>query len=112
MVTGSMDNTAKVYCMSTGDCLLTLEGHTWAIISLCITPDGTKVVTGSGDRTSKVFDITTGVCMMTLRGHDGGVRSVFVSPDGHHIVTGSYDKKINVYNIQQLNTAGKVPYAF
>ena len=54
VVTGSGDNTARVWLLADGSLMRTLEGHTWWVSSVCVTPDGLHVVTGSVDNTARV----------------------------------------------------------
>jgi WD40 repeat protein len=54
VVSGSFDNTAKIFDASTGDEILTFTGHTDDVRSVDFSPDGTKVVSGSRDGTAKV----------------------------------------------------------
>ena len=56
IVSGSSDNTIKVWDLSTGKDLLTLKGHKDIVDAVAITPDGTKIVSGSVDKTIKVWD--------------------------------------------------------
>ncbi len=56
IVSGSGDKTIKVWDVSTGACLRTLQGHTDYVFSVCVSPDGSKIVSGSGDKTIKVWD--------------------------------------------------------
>ena len=55
VVTDSTDGTAKVFD-SSGDLIVTLEGHTGSVESADFSPDGSLVVTaGGGDSTAKVW---------------------------------------------------------
>ena len=58
IVTGSEDNTAKVWDAKTGAEVLTLKGHTDWVYSVCVSADGSRIVTGSEDKTAKVWDAT------------------------------------------------------
>ena len=80
VVSGSSDNTLKVWDMATGRCVATLEGHSREVNGVAISPDGRRVVSGSGDYTLKVWDVATGECVATLEGHRVrcGVRCTFV----------------------------------
>jgi len=54
IVTGSLDNTAKVWDAQSGK-ELTFKGHSEAIWSVAFSPDGTRVVTGSEDGKARVW---------------------------------------------------------
>ena len=98
VVTGSDDNTAKIWDMATGQEFLTLKGHTETVKSVTFSPDGKRVVTGGDDETAKVWDALTGKEIYTLRGHTNTVKSVAFSPNGKYIVTGSKDRTSKIWN--------------
>jgi hypothetical protein len=60
IVTGSDDQTAKVWELASGQELLTLKGHTGWIGSVAFSPDGQRIVTGSVDQTAKVWEAARG----------------------------------------------------
>ncbi|THG96450.1 hypothetical protein EW026_g5385 [Hermanssonia centrifuga] len=88
------NNMGYVWDPYSGSLLRTLQGHTDAIWSMSLSPDGQRVVTGSEDLTGRVWSVETGDELVTLREHTGGVWSVGFSPDGKDVVTGSYDSTI------------------
>ena len=98
IVTGSADNTAKVWDAMTGTEMITLKGHTSSVDSVAFSPDGTQIVTGSMDKTAKVWDAKTGSETLTLKGHASSVYSVAFSPDGTRILTGSGDEMAKVWD--------------
>ncbi|KAJ3243982.1 hypothetical protein HDU77_010117 [Chytriomyces hyalinus] len=100
IVSGSCDETVKVWDMQTGECTLTLKGHLAAVLSVCISPDGNTIVSGSYDGTVKVWDMRSGQCMLTFKGHSSDVHSVAISPDNKTIVSGSWDDEVKVWDIQ------------
>jgi WD40 repeat protein len=55
IVTGSWDQTAKVWDAQSGREMLTLKGHTDTVWSVGFSPDGRRIVTGSLDHTAKVW---------------------------------------------------------
>ena len=59
IVTGSLDQTAKVWDAATGRELLTLKGHTLGIQSVALSANGQRIVTGSDDGTAKVWQAAT-----------------------------------------------------
>ncbi len=56
VLTGSGDNTAKLWDVKTGKELLTLKEHGDWVHSAAFSPDGKRVVTGSADGTAKIWD--------------------------------------------------------
>ncbi len=100
IVSGSKDDTIKIWDIQSGECLNTLEGHSSLVSSVAISPDGKTIVSGSGDETIKVWDIQSGECLKTLKGHSEWVSSVTISPDGKTIASGSIDKSIKIWDIQ------------
>ena len=69
IISGSGDNTIKIWDANTGECLKTLEGHSYGVYSVAYSPDGTKIISGSHDKTIKIWDANTGECLKTLEGH-------------------------------------------
>ncbi|MGP0063316.1 MAG: hypothetical protein ACLQGP_06895 [Isosphaeraceae bacterium] len=100
IVTGSLDNTAKVWDAQTGSPLLELKGHTLGLKSASFSSDGTRIVTASLDKTVKVWDARTGTALIELKGHNDGVLGAAFSPDGTRIVTGSQDRTARVWDAQ------------
>ena len=98
LVSGSDDQTLKVWDAASGACLLTLKGHEDGVLSCGWSPDGQRLVSGSSDQTLKVWDAASGACLLTLKGHENGVNSCGWSPDGQRLVSGSYDQTLKVWD--------------
>jgi len=102
ILTGSYDQTAKVWDAANGTELLTIEGHSGRLWSAAFSPDGQRIVTG-GDAAAKVWDAASGKELVTLKWYGKGIVSAaFVSaafsPDGRRIVTGSDDPSARVWD--------------
>ena len=69
IISGSYDQTIKIWDANTGECLKTLEGHIEPVQSVAYSPDGTKIISGSVDKTIKIWDANTGQCLKTLERH-------------------------------------------
>ncbi|XP_037953879.1 F-box/WD repeat-containing protein 7 [Teleopsis dalmanni] len=97
IVSGSDDNTLKVWSAVTGRCLRTLVGHTGGVWSSQMS--GNTIISGSTDRTLKVWDMETGSCVHTLLGHTSTVRCMHLH--GKKVVSGSRDATLRVWDIEQ-----------
>jgi WD40 repeat protein len=100
----------KVWDAQTGRELLTLKGHTRAVVSVAFSPDGTRLASSSSlpngisnrnERVEvKVWDAQTGQESLTLQGHRRSVDSVAFSPDGKRLATLSRDNTVKVWDAQ------------
>ena len=92
IVTGSWDNSAKIWNAQTGQVIRKLEGgHTSFVNTAVFSPDGRFVLTASDDGTAKLWNVESGEVAKTLEGHKDRVRSATFSPTGEFIVTTSSD---------------------
>jgi len=94
LISGSLDNTIRLWDIDSGKATKTLFGHiegVWAVAS-----DKLRLVSGSHDRTIKVWVREEGRCMATLVGHRGAVTCLALGED--KIVSGSDDGDIRLWN--------------
>lgn len=99
LISGSADNTIRIWDMTSGQTLRTLAGHTSFVNALTLTPDGKTLISGSADRTIKIWDLSTGSLRHTLLGHTGYVNTLDVSPDGQVLASGSADSTIKIWDL-------------
>lgn len=100
VVTGSWDQSAKIWDAHTGKAIRKLDGvHQGYVNSVQFAPDGKRVLTASDDRTAQLWDATTGEPLQpALTGHEDRVRQAHFSVDGSRIVTASNDKTARVWD--------------
>eukprot|EP00741_Cyanophora_paradoxa_P013762 tig00020710_g13285.t1 len=90
IVSGSWDNSVRVWDTETGVELLNLQGHAGEIRSVAVSVDrsrdpeacgrdGRRIVSGSDDKFVRVWDAETGAELLQLQGHTRDVTSVAVS---------------------------------
>ncbi|MEH2400170.1 serine/threonine-protein kinase [Nostoc sp.] len=84
------------------------SGHSQAVLTLAISPDGQILVSGSNDNTIKVWNLKSGKEILTLAGHSSQVNSVAVSLDSQTLVSGSYDKTIKIWNLKTGEEIGTI----
>jgi WD40 repeat protein len=102
-ISGSSDNTLKVWDLTTGKEQFTLKGHSNSVNAVAVTADGKRAISGSSDNTLKVWNLTTGKEEFTLTGHSDSVNAVAVTADGKRAISGSFDNTLKVWDL----TTGK-----
>ena len=74
--------------------------HPDAVVSVALSPDGSRIVSGLWDGSIEVWDVETGASVRRLTGHRSWVTSVVVSPDSKHIISSSDDATIAVWKLE------------
>jgi WD40 repeat protein len=67
IASSSDDQTVRLWELSTGTCLKTLDGHGSTVYSVAFSPEGNMVASGSHDGVIKLWNMQTGECKKTLR---------------------------------------------
>ncbi|MDJ0516337.1 MAG: WD40 repeat domain-containing protein, partial [Trichodesmium sp. MO_231.B1] len=98
IVSGSDDNTVRVWDANTGKEIVKILQHQGKVWSVAFNYDGTKIISGSDDKTVRVWDANTGEQIGEDLQHQGKVKSVAFNHDGTKIVSGSDDKTVRVWD--------------
>ncbi|KAI0003555.1 WD40 repeat-like protein [Xylariaceae sp. FL0662B] len=69
LVSGSYDNTVRVWRISTGETVHVLQGHSQKVYSVVLDVARNRCISGSMDSFVKIWDLDTGSCIHTLEGH-------------------------------------------
>lgn len=120
IISASDDHQIHVYCPTSGELLLRLEGHEGGVWALAVSPNSPSapgatdsLVSGSTDRTVRIWDLSTGKCTHVFGGHTSTVRCLaivkpmWVDVNGRKekwpkrtlIVTGSRDHTLRVWKL-------------
>ena len=97
VVSGSYDNSLRVWDLRAGDCLRELKGHNGLVSCVATTVDG-LAVSGSHDNNLRVWNLRSEASLYELKGHTRTVSSVAVTSDGI-AVSGSYDRTLRVWDL-------------
>jgi WD40 repeat protein len=96
LVTGSRDNTARVWDVASGKLVQILSGHTAGVKAVAFSPDGTKVLTGS--TTGRLWSLDGGNQQKTIS-VPAGVSMAALSPDGTTILVGDLDGNPGLWDL-------------
>ncbi|MEB3267155.1 MAG: serine/threonine-protein kinase [Leptolyngbya sp.] len=101
LVSGSLDDTIKVWNLQTGALMFTLQGHPRGVNGVTISAKGQVLVSCGDDDTVRVWNLTAGRRLHTLKGHMRDVTSVAIGHQGWLLASGSKDKTINLWKLDK-----------
>ena len=98
-ISGSNDNTVRVWDLLTGTQRHVLHGHANGITMVTLTPDGRRIVSASYDHTIRVWDVERGTAVLVLSGHTNWVNAVAIAPTGQFVVSVSQDCNLYIWDL-------------
>jgi len=87
---GASDGIVRLWRVSDGSPLHTLEGHTRPVNDIAFIQDGTLLISGSLDRTVSIWRVSDGALLRRVVERTDEVLSLAVSPDERLVAVGSY----------------------
>lgn len=104
LVSGNSDGTIKVWNLSQGLEIRTIQGHRYKVVSIAISPDGQTLVSCS-ESEIKAWNLATGEEIFTIKSRFTFVESIAISPDGQTLVSGGRDIKVwNLSTGEEIRT--------
>jgi len=97
IVSGSDDNTLRVWEAASGRELARFEGHTYSVNAVAFSPDGRHIVSGSLDKTLRLWEATSGREIACFE-----VDSAFrlaLAPNGRSLAAGDDAGRVHVFDI-------------
>ena len=102
LVSGSSDNTIRVWEVLTGHIVAGLSRMIPAVKSLAFSPDGETLASGSSAGVIKLWRVSDGALIPTQARHAGeDANSVAFSPDGTMLASGSSDNTVRLWRIAE-----------
>jgi WD40 repeat protein/serine/threonine protein kinase len=98
LVSGSSDNTVRLWDLATHSLRDTLKGHSGAVKSVARSRDGQLLVSASIDHTVKLWHLDWQSERTELKGHESTVWSVALSPDGSTVASASHDTTVKLWD--------------
>ena len=101
LVSGSTDQTIKVWDLNLRKNIQTLSGHSDWVLSLTIGADWQNLVSGSADRTVRVWHLPTGELLQTFQGHSDWVTCTAFNSENRIVASGSADRTIRIWDLKR-----------
>jgi WD40 repeat protein/tetratricopeptide (TPR) repeat protein len=97
MESSARDYRVRIWDLTTSAELKVFKA-TSSVMSVAVTPDGSRILTGLQDGTVRIWRSQFDASVLTLSGHSRDVDAVGVTADGRHIITGSLDDTARVWD--------------
>ncbi len=121
IVSGSKDNTVRLWCTRTLRCLQTGEGHAESVGAVCLPTKPSSVsgaplhapswiVSGAKDLTLKVWSAAASGTSLsgkaTVKAHTKDINGIACAPNDKLVATASQDKSIKLWQVPSLQQVG------
>ena len=101
LISGSADNTIKVWDSITGNLKFTLNGHTGIVDNLAISPCDRWLISSSTDRTVRIWDITTPLNKpYIINEFSHQITAIATTPDGKYIIVADRSNCISIWSLK------------
>jgi WD40 repeat protein len=87
LVSGSDDNTLRLWDIQTGGVVKTFHGHTNQVHSVSVSPDYVMIASGSSDKTIRLWDIQTGECHCVIGQQEQVYHVIFSLTNPQHLIS-------------------------
>jgi WD40 repeat protein len=101
LVSGSLDDSVRIWNWQTGDLLHTLKGHARGVNAVAIDRRGQLLVSCGDDATVKIWQLGDGTLRHTLKGHLRDVNAIALSHSGNLVASASEDGTLKLWNMSQ-----------
>lgn len=101
LVSGSLDDTLKIWNLQTGQLMYTLEGHARGVNDLVLGSGGQVLASCGDDDVVKIWNLSEGTLLHVLKGHMRDVTSVAIGVKGFLLASGSEDMTIKLWKLDK-----------
>jgi WD40 repeat protein len=101
LVSGSLDDTIRVWNWETQNLIYKLEGHSRGVNHVDVAADGRVLASCGDDSTVRLWDLSDGRLMYTLKGHLRDVNAVALGANSPLLASGSEDSTIKLWAVDR-----------
>ena len=98
-LSGSSDQTLRLWDLSSGECLRTFAGHPDMVRFVALSADERLALSGGNDKTLRLWELNSGHCLRTFEGHTDFVDCISFSADGRRALSGGNDKTLRLWEL-------------
>jgi WD40 repeat protein len=107
MVTGSKDNTLRLWNLKNGTMLKTMKGHRTWVQGVAVSRDGQLIASSDIAGVLIAWNGETGECLRPpIQAHKKWIRWIELSPDGTMLATGSSDTTTKIWSTENWQLQG------
>jgi WD40 repeat protein len=99
LISGSEDSKLKIWNLSTGKLLKTIDNDDQPIHSISLTLDGKYLATGNRNGSINIWNLETSDLLKSWQGHIGNVYALAIAPDGEKIISGGFDEELAIWKL-------------
>ncbi|MBA4192459.1 MAG: hypothetical protein C0467_31205 [Planctomycetaceae bacterium] len=109
----SFDRSVNVYDFERDKVEVVINGHSVAVTSSAVSPDGERLATADSDAVVKIWDRRTGTELLTLQASKLSTQKIAFSPDGRWLVAqnASILGRFDIWDATPMNTDAGRPQA-
>jgi len=96
LVSGSYDNSVRVWKISTGETIHRLHGHSMKVYSVVLDHKRNRCISGSMDNFVRIWSLDTGACLFTLEGHSSLVGLLDLKDE--RLVSAAADSTLRIWD--------------
>ncbi len=98
-VSASLDGTVKIWDITNNTEPITLQGESYPVSAIVVTPDGQQALLASEDKTVKIWSLPDGRERPSLEGHTREVNAVAITRKGRYAISVSDDQMLKVWEL-------------
>jgi len=100
VVSGSFDESLRIWETCSGACLQLISAHSDPISSVCFSSDGNFVISSSWDGFCRVFEVFSGVCVKTINLKGAKISQMICSPNNLYLLVSTLPSKAYLINLK------------
>ena len=114
VVSGSSDQTIRIWDATTGQQRFQLNGHVGAVHAVALSADESLIVSSGADNSVRLWDVAGGRQLKQLAALNETMYSVAVHPNGQTVAAAGADRKVHLFDLltgaEKLTMEGHTDY--